>query len=158
MTRWFWYILLLTGSVPAMHATSCARLEPCAYLQTGSAIFIGTVESVEALPAAQRNVMGVTHKVTLTVLEIFIGLPASTKEVTTAGWEMRVGKDYLIDGRRDSDGKVSIGICGNTQEVDGSSPFVRYLRLRQKGKAATSLTASVYGATVMSSIGIPVPR
>src|SRR5437867_8666254 len=136
MTRWLWYIILLTGSMPAAHATSCSQLQPCAYIRPESAVFIGTVESVEALLAAQREgMMGLTHRIRLTVKEVFVGLPAGTKEITITGWEMRVGKDYLIDGWRGTDGKVGIGVCSNTHESDEKDPYLRYLRLRQKGKA-----------------------
>src|SRR5437868_271031 len=96
----FWAVgaLLFSGSFPG-HATTCARLNPCARIRPGSVVFIGTVSHVDNLPQPKPDVFDErTARVRLTVREIFAGLPEGVKEVTveTGRW-MTLGKDYLLD-------------------------------------------------------------
>ncbi len=80
------------------------------------------------------------------VEEIFEGLPKGTAEVnvTSTGWLAR-GKTYLFDVGRDEDGSIEPVMCGSTGELDADyvADFLKFLRLRKAGKAATSINVYV---------------
>jgi hypothetical protein len=82
----------------------------------------------------------------VSVREIFEGLPPGTKSaiVSTEGWLLEKGQQYLFDTSKGEDGHFYPSICGNTGEVTykETAEFLDYLRLRAKGKAMTSLTVS----------------
>jgi hypothetical protein len=125
-------------------ATSCARLPPCASVHPGSVLFLGTVVDPGAESGSER---ALKRDARVSVQEIFEGLPAATKEVvvTTEGWRLEPGQQYLFDTAKGADGHLYPAICGNTAEINYPpiSEVVDYLRQRVRGKATTSLTVNV---------------
>jgi len=136
------------AAFPAMlHATSCSVPPPCARVTPGAVVFIGLV--IDADPEVDRK-DAKFRPALVQVKEAFQGLPPRTEEVRvfTQGSWLKRGGTYLVDAYKRDDGILEPAICGSTAEVESSyvRDLVEYLRLRQAGKAKTSVGVLVRDA------------
>lgn len=127
-----------------LRATSCSVPPPCGRVHEGSILFVGTVLDAGVPDGPGENA---TRAVRFQLDEIFIGVPAKTKEVvveTAGSWLIR-GHSYLIDAARGKDNRYYPVMCGGSAEVGKGyiDDVLDFLKQRAQGKTKTSFTVSV---------------
>lgn len=140
--------LVVTYSLAAS-ACSCTTVNEgsrCAALGS-EPLFVGTVTEVVDLPRTGGLQFLLTRKARLVVEEVFSGVEPGMVEVFTGsgggdcGFGFEVGERYLVQGNRDKEGRIRVGICSDSRHVHYAAAILPQLRaIRDKQRVA-----SLYG-------------
>jgi len=112
-------VLSLIFGAYASNAFACSCMmpgTPLESLEQSSAVFIGTVSSVE--PSSDLNL-----KITFSVTESWKGATTTPLVISTGkdsamcGFNFKQGKTYLVYTYSNEDGGLSTGLCSRTHEV-----------------------------------------
>jgi hypothetical protein len=112
-------VLLLVFGAHASNTLACSCMmpgTPLESLEQSSAVFAGTVSSVE--PSSDLNI-----KVTFAVTESWKGATTTPLVISTGkdsamcGFNFEQGKTYLVYAYDNEDGGLSAGLCSRTHEI-----------------------------------------
>lgn len=129
----------LIGIPARADACSCAMRGPsCQETWDVDAVFVGTVVDIQRAQALRGGGsladFLMQRRVRLSVVEMFRGGVAGDVDIYTGagdgdcGYAFRVGKTYLVYGRRAQSGRLTTSICSRTRALGKAAEDLAYLR------------------------------
>ena len=131
-------IALLAAARPALACVCAGTLSgqrACVLRWEASAVFVGRVLRIEPPPPRPDGLVSTADsvRVTLTVVEGFVGISTPEAIVSTArgsascGFDFRVGDTYLVYAQG-SPGAFQVSSCGGTTPAKAAAEDIQYLR------------------------------
>lgn len=166
MCSWIVLVLVATALGEARPVLGCScvpAISPCASLQPGTVIFVGTPMTSEPTSVTQRGTIAigpragetVTHTIPAVRFRFAVDewihgdIDGKTVDVSTladtaaCGYPFKVGVSYLVYASPSSDG-VAVSFCSRTGPVTARADDLVLLRETKKGSTQTRLSGAVY--------------